>query len=780
MKLQKCLLFASLYLLLISKAFSQGVIINEFASSNSSILQDSHGEFPDWIELYNSSNQAINLSNYAISDDLNELRKWIFPDLSIDAHSFLIVFASGNDDTSELHTNFKISQTGEALYLTNSNESIVSSMPAIYIPTDKSYGNITDASNHAGILNSPSPGSSNVTSNGIYASHPSGFYNTNIQLTLTSSNSSHKIYYTLNGETPTSNSLLYTTPITFTNISDSPHTYSSIPTTPLEGPYQLDDFIWYEPNKVYKSNIIRFASFDNGELQSDVFSRTYFIDPEIENRYTFPIVSLITDSLNLFDYERGIYIPGKRFDEIGFNWWPEGNYHNRGAEWERELHLSFFQPNGILAFETNAGMRMRGYGSASAPQKSFGLYFRSEYGISTLNYPVFDTSNTNKYKRLIFRNSGNDVLHTHFRDALLQNILKSTSLELQNFQASILFLNGEYWGIHNIREKYDKYYFKHHYNISENDINILGICGSEEEGSNTSYINLLNYLIAHDLSIEENYKSVANQIDIENFIDFQIAEIYFANYDWPCNNYKIWKSNSPESKWRFLIYDLDLSFGFDKNSTSETNSLEHATSLDNEWPHCECSNILFRSLLKNESFKQEFIERFTYHLNNTFDVDSILNLINDYENLFKPEIQEHIDRWNYPTTLENWTEEIAVLRNFAKERPCYISKHLKQFFQLNELDFECPINTMPSNFTSTIPNPNNGEFSLMNVTRDNISQVDITIINLLGELVYSQQNLNLNSMESFNIDISTVPNGMYLLSLKNNTLSETQKIIINR
>ncbi len=770
------------FIMHLTHIYGQSVVINEFMSDNETILQDEDGEFSDWIELYNKSNNPVNLFAYSLSDDATSPDKWTFPNIHIPADSFLIIFASGKDrlDTNELHTNFKINKSGEELIICDPEGNIIQSVNPVSLIPDNSYGCIPDGSANWYFLNTPTPNHRNTGSNYISCSHKSGFYKNDFYLTLTSSDANLEIYYTLNGEIPTKNSLLYSSPLHIESNIFFPNNISTIPTTPLEGPDQLNDFIWKEPGNVYKANIIRFASFDDNNMKSQVNSKTYFVDPEIDNHYTFPIISIITNSLNLFDYETGIYIPGKTFDENGFDYWPSGNYHNRGREWERDIHISYFENNGTIGFETDAGMRMRGYGSASNPQKSFGVYFRSEYGLNKIEYPIFKDNDTITYKRLIFRNSGNDFIHTHFKDALLQSLLKSLDTELQDFQPAVVFFNGEYWGIHGIRQKYDEYYFKYHFGIDEDNINILGICGGVEEGSNIDYLELINYIGENDMSLTENYSFAKDRIDIQNFIDFQIAEIYYANYDWPCNNFKIWKTNDAGSKWRFLIYDLDFTFAYDNNSLYSTYSMEHAVSTASGWPYCECSNFIFRKLLNNEEFKQQFIERFAYHLNTTFNSTSVIDSINIFENLFIPEIKEHIDRWSYPSSTSQWYKNVDVLRDFAKSRPCFMRENIMNFFNLSksEFDFYCselPLEKEIKFFI--VPNPSNGIFYMYNNSPEAVTG-NIRIISLSGKVLYTENNLSIESKGRHYFNLTGLLNNTYILNFYNATFSENLKITI--
>ena len=523
----------------------------------------------------------------------------------------------------------------------------------------------------------------------IKISHESGFYNDNFHLVLESNLKNYSIHYTLDGSIPKKSSSLYQKPILIDG--DNNNNYSLIPTTPLEGSDHLHQFIWLPPEKVKKSTIINFALFKHGIQISPVYHKTYFIDNNFIHDYQFPVISLITKSQNLFDFEYGIYVPGKKHIQDGFNFFAVGNYHNRGIEWERKSNIAYFNDTGDLAFQTDVGVRMRGYSSASFPQKSLNLYFKKKYELDTVKYPIFNKSHNNIYKRLILRNSGSDFFKTHFRDAMLQDLLSPMNLEIQRFAPSILFVNGEYWGIHNLREKYDKYYFKYNHSISEDNINIIGVCGNEiEEGSLDNFIEIERFIKENDVSKLIHYEFLKTKIDIDNFIDFLITEIYYAHYDWPCNNYKMWKTNDPDSKWRFLIYDLDGSFGHDPQKSDYTSlSLEHATSLLNEWPYCTCSNFFFRSLLNNSQFKKEFLSKFQYHLENTFSTETIINKIDEYQKLFELEMDDHIARWGHPKSMDIWYEEINKLKHFAINRPCVMKENIIDFFDLDDFDFNC-------------------------------------------------------------------------------------------
>ena len=677
------LLFVSLFSFG-SYLLPRDILVNEIASNNKSVLEDVDGDFSDWIELYNPNFFSIDLSGYSLSDDAENIDKWQFPKVDIPPHSYIVLFASSKNkfEHGELHTNFKINQNGEPIILSFNSE-IIHHVTPVYIQSDQSLSRLSCTNDQMIVCDIPTPNKKNSIPHGVYPSHSTGFYVKPFKLELLNLNEENQIYYTVNGNSPTVNSIRYDGPLDIDVDPLNPYNYSDIPTTPLEGPWPLNSFVWKEPTERLNCKVIRYATFKDGVQLGRIQSNTYFVDPEIHNRFHFNVISLVTDSLNLFDHETGIYIPGKRFDEMGFKWCPIGNYHNRGKEWEREVFLTFFDGKGELGFETSAGMRMRGYGSTGMPQKSFNIYFRNKYGISSVDYPIFNNPKVDRYKRIIFRNSGGDFNSTHFRDALLHEVMGVMNLEKQESQPSVVYINGEYWGIHNIREKYDKHYLNYKLGANEDSVNILGICGEIEEGDNSDYLELIDFVEENTLTSNENYLYVSSEIDIDNFIDFQIAEIYFANYDWPGNNFKIWRSQHPKSKWRFLIFDLDFSFGLDEKSNFSTNSMEHATMLGESWPHANCSNLLFRKLLENEEFKSQFLARFEYHLNTTFKPERINDIIDGFVENYSIEIVHQIRRWNYPSLFSEWENEVDILREFARKRPWYMVNNIVSFFDLS-------------------------------------------------------------------------------------------------
>ena len=765
-----------------STIIAQDIVINELMTSNSQSLQDQYGEFSDWIELYNNSDYGVSLDGWFLSDDNNNPAKYQLKDVVIPEKGCIVIFASGRNCNvnGEIHTNFKLKRQGEQLILSNPDMHVISSLSFGYLHKNQSCGSTTDGDTSYAIFVNPTPGASNNNASGIYCSHHSGFYTDPFSLSLNTCSDEETIRYTLDGSEPTDYSDVCNGQIAITAATPSLSDLGKIPTTPLEGPSQLDLYKWIKPENYFKGTVIRYALFRNGKKISPVYTKTFFITNSIKKKYSFPVISITTPRESFFDYDTGIYVPGKRFDENGFEWYPDGNYNNKGDDWERKIHIAWIDTTGNLALETDAGIRMHGNKSKSFPQKSLRLYFREEYGLSDIEYPVFNNTDNQTYKRLILRNGGNDFLFTHFRDAVLHDILEPLDLETQPSKPVIVFLNGEYWGIHNVRERFDKYYFKYHFDTDEDEVNILEICGNPQEGSNSDYNEVIHYLKTHDMTLDEHYSHICQRIDINNFINFQIAEIFYANYDWPCNNFKQWKDNAPENKWRFLVYDLDYSFAFNHECSVFTASMEHATSLENEWPFCTCSNQIFRILLTNDAFAQNFLQRFNECLRTIFATDHMAEFISSYEKIYEPEIAEHINRWGYPENKTVWEENIDAMYDFASQRPCIMAENIISWFNLPTWEYDCTAAVHTENNLILYPNPNNGNFALYNASGEKAENGILELFDSNGHRVLQKADITIAAGERTYFNYTHIPAGIYQLTFKCSHFSEHHKMIIFR
>lgn len=533
----------------------------------------------------------------------------------------------------------------------------------------------------------------------IFVSHLGGFYREPFELTLRT-HEGYEIYYTLDGSDPTFNDRLYTGPIKIKNRKYEDDVLTQISTTSMS---------WVPPiDKVFKGTVIKSKAFYNGEPRGETLTHTYFVDEGIFERYSIPIVSLATDPDNLFGYERGIYVLG----EVRDKWLEENpganitggspaNFNQRGKEWERPIHIEWYEPDGTLGFSQNLGVRTNGGWSRSFIQKSLRFYARKEYDEKNkIEYDIFPNltqridknKRIEEFKRIILRNSGHDLYETMFRDPMMHRLVENLSLDTQAYRPVVLFINGEYWGIHNVRERIDKYYFEYHYGIDEEDIVMLEneyavSLGDREDRQH--YINMINYLKEKDIREDDVYSYIKTQIDVENYIDYNVAQIYAANGDWQGNNVKYWRKKTngyqptatygQDGRWRWIFFDLDAGF-----RRYNHNTLRFATEAGNPtYPNPDWSTFLFRTLLENKDFRNDFINRFADLLNTEFKEDRVITIIDEMQDEVAPHIDEHINRWRgLGGSIEAWENHVDNLRNFARKRQDYVVSHIINHFNL--------------------------------------------------------------------------------------------------
>ena len=359
----------------------------------------------------------------------------------------------------------------------------------------------------------------------------------------------------------------------------------------------------------------------------------------------------------------------------------------------------------------------------------------------------------------------------------MQELLSDLNLELQAFRPAVVFINGEYWGFHGIRERFDDNYFKRHFDIDEEELIVVGVCGEPEMGDNSSYSIMMNFIDNNSLAIQSNYDSVQKMIDIPNYIDYHIAQIFYANSDWPNNNFKMWKTIDPSSKWMCLTYDLDGGFGFVNHY--DYNMLKQVVDTSNSIYNI-CSTELFRSLLENNSFKEQFINRFGYHLNFTFQRNTVIHLINKFQRLLENEMVDHINRWGYPESMKHWEVELQNMREFATYRPCYCAKHLMEVFELDEINFYCDENLL-SKINEQLqlelfPNPIN-DFIYLKSRKFDAREYTIKLYNVNGQIIITKSVI-LARHQITRLDVEHLSSAMYILSVTNGYSTINKKIII--
>lgn len=653
-------LFISFLWCAILRGQTADVVINELLASNLTESRDpDFAAFCDWIELHNTTIGDINLGGFFLTDNLDEPFKWEIPfDTLIPAKGFLLFWADGRDIGN--HTNFKLSKTGEQLGLYSSDGKLVDALTFGAQMDDMSFGRIPEDPNRWGILAPPTPGTLN-DSIGQVAVTPAplfsitgGFYQGGQTLQFLNSESI-EIYFTLDGTSPNTNDLRY-----------------------------------WEPIPLNSTRAIRAIGYLPGHAPSEVVTHTYFIDEAVH----LPFISIVTAPDYFFSDERGIYVTGTN----GRGGYCDNAIRNLKQDWERPVNVELYEMDGECGFNQGAGVKIFGGCSRHRfPQKSLALFARRVYGKGSFEHQIFPEKDIDRFESFILRSSADDQVLTLFRDALSQTVLvEHMDVDYQAYRPAVLFLNGQYWGIHNIREKINEYYVAGNFFINAREVNLLERNGVAVAGSNAGYTSMVTYASNNNMNDPERYAFVEEQVDISQYIDYQIGHIYLAERDWPGNNIKFWRANSgPLAKWRWINYDMDQCFS--PGWIHENMIFKTTTQSGPGWPNPEWSTRLFRSLLRNEDFRNEFIQRYAYHMNTTFQPERLLRIIDQFQTNLAPEIPRHIERWGgqrdedaletwqRPTfnSVGQWERNIDQMRRFAVERPTATIGHVLDHFDLS-------------------------------------------------------------------------------------------------
>lgn len=410
--------------------------------------------------------------------------------------------------------------------------------------------------------------------------------------------------------------------------------------------------------QVAKSTVIRAMAVDAAGNCSPVVTKTYFVGTNLTTRYgNTPVLSLATDPENLVDDETGIFIEGNH-----------SNYTQHGPEWEREAYADFYDVDGKIDFATNVGIRVHGGYTRQYQQKSLNVYFREEYGMKNLKYELIPgatnyegTKATKKYKSFVLRNGGNDAFITKTRDAYIQSRVADRNIAVQSSRPCIVYLNGEYWGVYNIQEKYGDNWLEEEFGVNKNNV-VLIKDGEVDEGTEAdmALFDELKALAKLDMSKTENYQKFLDAVDIQSYLDYYATEILIGNRDWGLHkNNQFWRSRTvtntkyEDGKWRWLLHDTEYSMNLynidPKEHTSEDSIAVMKGSAENHK-----RDPLFVALLANSQFKQAFINTVMDLLNENFNYD---NYWSDYEafcSVYKTLMPEQNERFG--TDWENRTD----------------------------------------------------------------------------------------------------------------------------
>jgi parallel beta-helix repeat protein len=625
------------------------VVINELVASNLNSALDQMQEADDWFELYNTTNQAVDISGWKLSDDFLTPNKWNIPSGTIiSANGFLLFWADNDVLQGSNHSNFKLSAGGEQLILSNALGSIIDSLSFGPQQTDISYGRTPDGANPFGYFTTTTPGLPNndspalsVTTSTPVFSKEAGFYSTSIEVGF--SNSVGIIHYTTNGQEPTENSQIYSSPLT-----------------------------------ISQSTVLRARVIEINSLPGSVITKSYFINENFEVR-DLPVISLATDENYFYQKDTGIYV------------------QNYKPEWEYPVNIEFFEKNGTLGFNEGAGVKILGERSWVIPQKMLGITFKSKFGSSKLNYQLFPELPIQTFEGISLRASGSDWGKTFFRDGLQQAVTQpNMKTIIQGFRPAIVFLNGKYLGIHNIRTRTNEDYYKERYQISDTDFEMVENHGEVIAGTNFFYNQWYNYIDNNNFFNPPVYDYVKTMMDIDNFIDYMVTWMFSANVSWGEGNIAMMRSRDG-GKWKWITLDFDrgfeninypnFEFFTEKNNPGQNNPL---------W-----ASLPLRKLLKNQDFENRFIQRFADNLYTTYHPITLSAALTKFKNNIDQEIDRHGQRWGDSTSIHGdgikdfvyWQASLDVMQSFINQRNDIIADNLINNFSSLTSQIQLDLNT---------------------------------------------------------------------------------------
>lgn len=425
--------------------------------------------------------------------------------------------------------------------------------------------------------------------------------------------------------------------------------------------------------KVNKTSVIRAIAY-SGNQRGRIYTQTYFI----KDKTDFPIVSIAIAPEILFDKTTGWFNPGPNAE-------PEYPFLNANF-WSRNevgANIEIFETDGKQVFNSRAGIRLFGGMSRVFPQKSLAIACREAYGDRRIKHQIFPNKRQGSFKHLVLRNAGSDWGKTHARDAIITGLLDDVDVSKQAYRPALLYINGMYWGIYNIREKINRHYLEYEFGVDKDSLDLIEHERSVKVGGIAHYQKLQRFMATNDLSNTDNYEYVKTQMDVENFMIHNIVQIFIDNQDGG-GNIKFWRPQTSDGRWRWILYDTDWGFGLQDEFAYKNNSLEFHTAANGpSWPNPPWSTFMLRKLLKNEDFKNAFVLKFSDYLNTIFEPQNVIEHINANQVLLKPEINRHIKKWDLD--YRNWVKHAERMKEFSRQRPDYMRNFIGKQLDVGNL-----------------------------------------------------------------------------------------------
>ncbi len=589
---------------------------------------------------------------------------------------------------------------------------------------NQSYGAYPDGSVSVfKTYSTPTPGAPNsaalsemLTTKPVFDKAP-GVYASNQDVTLSAA-AGLRIFYSVDGSDPLDSPLyIYSgNTITVSNLPPAAAGIAWTRTNPVEISNGVPTAVWLPPvGTLSQALVLRAVTVSaDSKYRSAETRGTYFVGSAFTNRL-LPIVSLICNTNDLFSFTTGLYVPGKMYADspagYGSNKWgkPYANYHqdSDGVSWERAVNVELFETSQTTAaFSQTLGAAMYGGGSRAIPQKTLYLMARSaEYGSDLINYALFPDQAPTSYKRFLLRNSGNDWygpdtgVATMMKDAVFHEIVKGLDISVMAYRPAVAYVNGQYWGIHNLRESYDKHYLATRYGIDADNADILmheedpldnkKVVITRVDGDKNAdddYEALLDWVNTYGVVSAANYEQLGTHVDITNYTDYIISETFLANTDWPINNCDFWRAHTNQvatcgeygdQRWRWMLYDLDVAGekGADYNMFGYLSGDKMTGRRE--------PGFLINQLWANADYRTLFVTRYANLLNTSFRPERTAGIIEASADRIAPEIATHFRRWGRTFSQTQWQQAVdSALVQYTAARHTASWGHLSSYFKL--------------------------------------------------------------------------------------------------
>ena len=724
--------------------------ITEYMTNNLSYRASHDQKLYSLIEIHNKDTKDINLKGFYLTDKEDNITKYTFPDVTIKKDDYLVVYASGLNkyDKNEVHTNFKLNNNDGVLVLSSPSKAMIDRVSIGKLEANTSFGLYKDKWH---VYYKPSIGDTNTLDYGskeikkavrinevsIYPKEAIELYNdSNIDISLENYSLSDKsgtsyslknktikkksylvvyrdsfkfgingtndiISLTHNGQVVdtltvnkivsnisvgiTNDKKVYYKTITLGNVN-SPDTYKGFSDTvkfnidggyidsgkeitlttndnstiyyTLNGTFPTKNSTKYtKPIKLTKTTVIKAISYKDGYIESDAVSRTFIVG----RKHNISVISVSTNNMNFYQ-----------------------EYHTTH---EQKASIEYYDEKGNYGISFIADIKTSGKSSSMLPQKPIGIYLRKEYGLKSVNYPFFKDLDYHEFSSFVLRNGGTDHSKVHIKDAILTQVLKGEmDIDMQDYRPVAVYINGNYYGLYSLREKVNGDYIESKYGIDKDNVDLIKK-GNAIKGNKNDYNSLITYFRNHDLSKKENYEYIKTQVDIEELVNYWIAQCFFSNSDLFVRNVGLWKEKG--GKWRWVIYDLDYAY---------VNYETVPTLYLNQKPYYNSNLDIIVKLYQNSEFKDLYLKSIAKYLKTTFKPDRINKIVDQMVKEIEDEMKYHVKRWDdsywyaygwsYISSVSTWKNDINTLKSKISSQYNKIVKGLKNGFSLSDSDYK--------------------------------------------------------------------------------------------